>query len=398
MEADLEINLKSKRSRRLAAGVYFFIFAAIASVAPFFVLYLQSLGFSGAQIGSITSLGPMLGLVGTPIWTGFADARNRHRVVLVGGIAVGILINLALPFLRTYPLIFASQVLLALLTPHLLALQDSATIHALGKQRDRYGQVRIWGTVGWGVSAPIVGALLGHIGLVWMFWLYAGFMAINLLLASRLEFEESGKQTAYFKDVGSLLKDRQWLLFLAVALVGGLGMSPHTSYLPLLVQQIVDQNGMIFLVTSVSAMVGLALSISTVFEAPIMLLSHRFLARFGSRGTIFIAMAVIALRNLLYAKTYSSLAILALQILHGLTYPLLWIAGVSFVAEKAPKGLSATAQGVFSAAIMGVGMSSGNFFCGWLIDQIGVYRMFNFIGLLGLAFLLIFLFLSRKLK
>jgi PPP family 3-phenylpropionic acid transporter len=145
-------------------------------------------------------------------------------------------------------------------------------------------------------------------------------------------------------------------------------------------------------------MVGIALSISTIFEAPIMLASHRFLARFGSWGTVFIAMGVIALRNLLYAQTNSSLAILALQILHGLTYPLLWIAGVSFVAEKAPKGLNATAQGVFSAAIMGVGMSSGNFFCGWLIDQIGVYQTFSTIGLLVLGFLLVVLLLTRKFK
>lgn len=398
METDLALSLalKTKRSRKLASAIYFFFFAAIACVAPFFVLYLQSLGFSGTQIGSITSLGPLLGLIGTPIWTGLADARNRHRKILVGGMAVAVLINLLLPFLRTYTLIFASQALLAILTPHILSLQDSATIHALGKQRDRYGQIRIWGTVGWGLTAPVVGAVLGSIGLVWMFWIYAAFMTINLMLARGLEFEESGEQAAYFANIGRFLKDRQWLLFLGVVLVSGLGMSPHVVYLPLLVQQTSNQGGILLLVGSVSAMVGLALTVSTVFEAPIMLSAHRLLARFGSRGTLFIAMAVIGLRNLFYANATSPELILILQVLHGLTYPLLWIAGVSFVAEKTPKGLSATAQGLFSAALMGVGTSLGNYFCGWLIDQIGVYAMFNFIGLLVLICMGIFLIISTR--
>lgn len=399
MEAnvDLHIAAKTKRARTLASAIYFFIFAAVASVAPFFVLYLQSLGFTGAQIGSITSLGPLLGMVGTPIWTGLADARNRHRTILMGGMAVAILVNLLLPFLRTYPLIFATQVALALLTPHMLALQDSSTIHTLGKQRDQYGQIRLWGTVGWGLSAPVVGTVLGTIGLVWMFWIYAAFMTINLVLARGLEFEQGSEQSPYFKNVGRLLKDKQWLLFLGVALVSGLGMAPHGNYLPLLVQEVTRQTG-VSLLPSVSAVVGLTLTVSTIFELPVMLGAHRVLRLFGSRNTIFMAMAVIALRNLLYANAHSSVTILALQVLHGLTYPLIWIAGVSFVAEKAPKGLSATAQGVFSAAIMGIGTSSGNYFCGWLIDQIGVYGMFNFIGFFVLVFMGFFLLLSRRIE
>jgi PPP family 3-phenylpropionic acid transporter len=312
--------------------------------------------------------------------------------------AVAVVINLSLPFLRTYPLIFAAQVLLALLTPHMLALQDSATIHGLGQRRDRYGQIRIWGTVGWGVSAPLVGALLGQIGLVWMFWLYAGFMAINLILARELKFEEGGEQVAYFKNVGKLLKDPQWVLFLGVALVGGFGMAPHGNYLPLLVQKVTGNASFLVFVGSVSAMIGLALTVSTVFEAPIMLTSHRFLGWLGSRGTLFIAMGMIGLRDVLYARVTTPEAVVALQALHGLTYPLLWIAGVSFVAEKAPKGLSATAQGVFSAAVMGIGTASGNYLCGLLIDRIGVTGMFEWVGVFVLGCTALFLLLSTRIK
>lgn len=385
-------------SRRLTSANYFIIFAAISSVAPFFVLYLQSLGFTGAQIGAITSLGPFLGIVATPFWTGLADASNRHRRILMGAIAVAVAVNLVLPFLRTYSLIFAAQGLLALLTSHMLSLQDSATLHMLGGNKNRYGRIRLWGTIGWGVGAPVVGAILGKFGLVRMFWIYAFLMGIFFFLVRKLEFEQSSETDSYFKNVTRLLRDRQWLLFLVTVFLCGVGLAAHLNYMPLLLQQGNLNTGLFGLALSLSAMVGITLTVSTIFEAPVMLQAHTILVRFGSQGSIFFAMLIIGLRNLLYASAGTPNQILAIQVLHGLTYPLLWLAGVSYAAERAPRGLSATAQGMFASVLMGLGTASGNFFCGWLIDQVGVYGMFRVVGLIVLGSLGSLFLLSKRLK
>lgn len=386
-------------SRRIFASArYFFFFAAVACVSPFLVLYLQSLGFSGAQIGLLTSLGPLLGLFATPFWTGLADASNQHKRILVGAVATMVLMNLILPFLRTFSLVFAAQVILALFTSHTLALQDSATIHMLGSQRDRYGRIRLWGTIGWGVSAPLAGALLGHWGLVTMFWIYAALMSINLLLLRDLSFDQAAEQGSYLKRIRPLLRDPQWLLFLIVALVGGLGMAAHGNYLPLLVQDSSTPSWLLLIAGSAPAVVGIALTVSTVFEAPVMLAANRLLARLGAWGALFLSLALIALRNLLYAQAADAGQIVLLQILHGLTYPLLWLAGVAFVAAHAPRGLNATAQGVFSAVLSSIGTAAGNYLCGWLIDHIGIRPMFNLVGWLGVGALIIFFVLSRLLR
>ncbi|MBK9210939.1 MAG: MFS transporter [Anaerolineales bacterium] len=45
---------------------YFLYFGAFASLAPFFVIFYQGLGFTGTQIGLLTGVAPLITLVATP--------------------------------------------------------------------------------------------------------------------------------------------------------------------------------------------------------------------------------------------------------------------------------------------------------------------------------------------
>lgn len=69
------------------------LFAGFAFVVPFMVLYYQSVGFTGAQIGLLTGITPLITLLGAPLWTTLADATRRHRlimslVILAGAITI----------------------------------------------------------------------------------------------------------------------------------------------------------------------------------------------------------------------------------------------------------------------------------------------------------------------
>jgi PPP family 3-phenylpropionic acid transporter len=215
----IETLTPSRRWR--ASAIYFLSFAGYAAIAPFFALYLQSIGFSGTQIGSILSAGPILGLLATPFWSGLADATRKHRLILMGGIVIIIVVNSIIPFLRLYSLVLAAEVTLAFFTSQVFSLQDSATVHMLGKQKERYGRIRLWGTIGWGISAPLAGAFMDRYGLVWMFWIYAGVILANLFLVRTLEFEQQAENNSYFRNVRVLLSDRSWALFLLVAFLCG---------------------------------------------------------------------------------------------------------------------------------------------------------------------------------
>lgn len=60
----------------------FLFFASVASVSPYTVLYYRGLGFTGAQIGLLTGITPLITLFSVPLWTGLADVTRRHRLVM----------------------------------------------------------------------------------------------------------------------------------------------------------------------------------------------------------------------------------------------------------------------------------------------------------------------------
>jgi PPP family 3-phenylpropionic acid transporter len=60
---------------------YFLYFAGVASFGPYRVLYYQSLSFTGAQIGLLVGITPLITLVSLPLMTGLADRTNRHALI-----------------------------------------------------------------------------------------------------------------------------------------------------------------------------------------------------------------------------------------------------------------------------------------------------------------------------
>src|SRR5450759_3125429 len=68
---------------RLSA-FYFAYFAQVGAAAPYFSLYLASLGLAAAQIGVLLSLGSLMRVIGPNVWSWVADrTRERARIIRI---------------------------------------------------------------------------------------------------------------------------------------------------------------------------------------------------------------------------------------------------------------------------------------------------------------------------
>ncbi len=357
---------------------YFMFFAALAALMPFLVLYYQELGFSGAQIGLLSALSPLISLVGAPLWTGLADATHRHRLVLSLAILSALLLALVLPWLRAFGAVVVCISLYALLASPIVSLADSATMAMLGGEKATYGRVRLGGTLGWGIAAPLAGMLVQAHGLKVAFWAYAAGMAAVLLIGQQLVFGRPAASASIRGGLRTLMANRRWVLFMALAFVAGIGFAPVNNYLFAYLQEL----------KAAPTLMGLALTISTLSELPVLFFANRLLGRLKAHGLLLLSLGVNGLRLLLYAAFNFPLGVLLVQITQGLTYPAAWVAGVSYADENAPAGLGATSQGLFGAMVMGVGAATGGFFGGLLLGSIGgrgMYLVFGVAELLGLG-------------
>ncbi len=364
---------------------YFFFFAAFSAFMPYLVLYYRWRGLSGFQIGLLTGLTPIITTFGAPLWTGLADATHRHSLVLRLNMAAAILVVLLMPLANTFLALFPLVLLYTFLFSPIASLADSATLSMLGEQRQEYGRVRLGGTLGWGIVSAIAGMVIERYGLFWSFWLYAINMTLAWLVSHRLTFQRTRERVSVRQGFRVLLSNRRWLIFLMTVFLAGMGMSTVNTYL----FPYMEEAG------ARKSLMGLAALIATLSEIPVFFFSNRMLQKLKARGLLIVSMAVIGLRLLLYFFFPLPGAILAIQVVHGLTFAALWTAGVSYAHENAPPGMTASAQGMFGSVMMGFGAGAGGMLGGLLMDRLGAAGMYGVMGPVTLLGLGLFLLLER---
>jgi MFS transporter, PPP family, 3-phenylpropionic acid transporter len=357
---------------------YFLYFAAFAALLPFFVLFYQGLGFSGAQIGLLTGVPPLITLIGAPFGTGLADSTRRHKLIMSLGLTVAIIVVLLLPSFTSFAVIFILIALFNIFMSPIGSLSDSATISMLGEQRAMYGRIRLGGTIGWGLFAPIAGALVLKYGLNIAFWVFAGIMFLNLLVSQKFSFGKPEEHASDHGSIRTLLTNRRWVIFLLFSFLGGVGAFSVASYLyPYMSELGADSRQM-----------GIALTIATLSEIPVFFFGDRLVKRFSSYGLFMIALVLIGIRSLIYSVASTTIMVWVVQIFSGMIFPAMWVAGVSYADENAPVGLKSTAQGLFGAVMFGIGSAVSGFVGGILLENLGgrgMFFVFGIVILVGLA-------------
>jgi PPP family 3-phenylpropionic acid transporter len=366
---------------------YFLLYAGSASVSPFIVLYYQELGFSGVQIGLLTGITPLITLFCAPLWTGLADATHRHRLILSLALLAGVAALVAYPLLQAFAAILTVAILLNVALAPINPFADSATLFMLADKRELYGRIRLGGTLGYGLAAVVAGVLVQKYGLRFAFWECAVLFLLGLMVSQKLVYGQLKTEQPAAGRARTLLASPRWLLFLAAAFSGGVALAAMTTYFFPYMQE---------LGASESTM-GLALTVGTLSEIPVLFFGNRLLKRLGSYRLLMWALAITGLRLLLFAASQLPELVLLIQLLNGLTFPAMWMAGVAYAAEHAPAGLSTTAQGLFSAVVFGCGTALGGFAGGPLLETVGGRGLCLVFGLVVLTTVAIVTLVRRSL-
>jgi PPP family 3-phenylpropionic acid transporter len=367
---------------------YLFYYAATASLSPYLSLYYREVGLSGSQMGVLLGLAPLISLLASPTWSGYADATRRHRRVLViaicgvfGGVA-------ALSMARGFAAMLPAVAAYALFGAPIMALVDHAVLQTLGERRALYPRQRLWGAVGWGLAATAMGTLTERHGLHWAFYGYLPLMAAALLVALRLPMTtDTIGRPPFWQGVGLLLRDARWLAFLATVFLAGVGSSAVFHYLFLRLQDLGASN----------SLMGVSLAVASVGEVAMFSTAGWLVARRGARGLLVLSLGTTLVRLLAISYLRAPWLVLPLQLLHGPGFSGLWTAGVTYADEMAPPGMGATAQALFGAVNMGMASSVGSLVGGVLLERAGSALLFRWAALALVAALGVFLVTERAL-
>ncbi|NKQ35864.1 MAG: MFS transporter, partial [Chloroflexi bacterium] len=322
----------------IAKTFYFIFFAAAASLMPFLALYYQGLGLSGREIGLLAGIVPLATLISAAVWGAIADATHKHHLLLLAAI-IGTAVSVYLMLeANTFILLIPVVTLYAFFLAPIIPLVDNSVLAALGARKDEYGRQRVWGSYGWGLAGAIIGFAIQRTGLNLVFYVYLVLFFILFFVAHRLPMSEKPISEPFWRGLRSLIANRHWLLFLAASLIAGMSLGIMLNYLFLLLEAMGASR----------TIMGLTLTFATISEIPIFLYSAKLLKRWDARFLLAVAMTAMVIRAFAYAGMTAPWQALIISLLHGLSFGLMWIAGVAYADKNAPAGLGATAQGVFN--------------------------------------------------
>lgn len=364
----------------LACAYYFFYFGAVGAYFPFVGLFYQQLGLSGLQIGLLAGIGPLCNLTAGTLWSSLADRFRLHRSLLVAlsfaPIPPAFLAPLMTDFMALAALALAANFFASGLGP----LIDSATLELVEGTTRSYGDIRLWGTLGYIAHVLLVGWAVQSLGLAWLFYVYAVTLGLAGIVALGLPDRQRILRTTYSAGLRRLLAQPSFSLFLAGSLVSGAAVYGSFSFYSIHLQAL----------GGAATLVGYANALSSLSELPVLRCSQKLLRWLGAWGSMVLGGLTYAVRWALVGIAGQPIGMLLTQALHGPSFGAFLVGSVAYADERAPAGLNATAQALLTAASFGLGAALGAGIGGWAFDALGATGFFlaaaatNLTGLLFL--------------
>jgi nucleoside transporter len=354
-------------------GVMMFLEYLIwGSWLPLLALYLSGvLGFSGAQIGYIFATQAIACVFGLYFGGQIADRLLSTEKLLAVLHLVGGLAMFALAYQTTFWSFFVVMLMYQLAYMPTMSLTNAIVFHHVADPQHDFGKVRLWGTIGWiAASWPFVFILAGKTGpelnaALSSIFTVAGIASIalagfSLTLPHTPPANRGGTDAGVSAPMEAirLLRDPVMLVLFAATLMDAL---VHQCYFqwtsPFLQQAGLAEN-----------LIMPAMSVGQIAEIGSMAMLGWALARLGWKWTMTVGILAHAARFFVFAIGDPLWLMVAINVVHGMSYAFFFAAVYIFVDERCPRDARASAQGLFNLVILGVGPFAGSLLWGWLGD------------------------------
>ena len=234
-----------------------------------------------------------------------------------------------------------------------LTIVDTITVQMLknNDETNKYGMQRLWGSIGWGLTAFGVGAVLSMLPLCPgindevnyypAFYIFTALMLIAFVIGLRLDFDEkkmdhNHKSTTLDLHSGlKLLQKPQFFYFIITAFYVGVAMAVIRTFL---FWHLKDLGGTQLLFSIISA-------VNCSAEVIMYFLSAWIIDCLGHIGVLYIGLLCYAIRLIFYALVNNPWWVLCVEPLSGITTAAVWAAMASYVGVHSHAGSATTVQG-----------------------------------------------------
>jgi len=343
------------------AGIYCAYFVFVGAFAPYFGLYLQSIGQSAWQIGLLLSLMQLMRIVAPHLWASLADRRGWRARLLQATLVASIAAYAGVFATTSFTGLFVVLAAFAFFSSATMPLVEAITLVALRDRIERYGVVRLWGSVGFVAAVLGVGWALDRIAIANLLWLLVLPLAATLLLALTLRDPPTPVGAADGRFLRHALRP-EVVALLAANVLMNVAHGPFYAFYSIYL----DDAG--YSKTAIGAL----WSLGVVAEIGVFLAAPWWMRRFAALDVLYACFGLAIVRFALIGWGVDSPVILvAAQLAHAATFGACHVASVALMNRWFGGARQVRGQALYMSVACGAGGFLGSAASGVAWDAIG---------------------------
>jgi PPP family 3-phenylpropionic acid transporter len=347
---------------RWAFGSFFFLyFAYVGLFSPYASLFFLDRGFSVIEIAILMSTLQITRIVGPFSWGWLSDYLSNRIGIIQLCACLAAMVFLTIFFLQSYVAFFVWMFVLHTILSSLMPLGESATVHALFKDNSfdqRYGRLRLWGSIGFIVMVLFAGELFEREGIE-LFPIVGSIILICLALITFRLHEPKMERRKMVK--GELLvvlfnPDVRWFL-----LSGFFMIFAHAALYVFYSLYLADLGYNKF-------QIGLFWALGVAAEVIFFYFQSKVLSRLDPEVILQASFGIGVIRFILIAFFPLTWVLILAQLMHAGTFGAHHSAATKLLQRWFTGPLQARGQALMATVSYGLGGTLGVLAAGWLWD------------------------------
>ncbi|WP_414164875.1 oligosaccharide MFS transporter [Superficieibacter sp. BNK-5] len=379
---------------KISSFIFLYFFTWSASIGLLAIWLGQKANLSGTEIGTVFAVNGIFSVILKPVYGYILDKIGMSKYLLYFVVMMSAL--MAPFFIYVYQPLLISNTLAGIIVGAIyLSFAWYAGVAACESYSDRFsrlngmefGQIRMWGSLGWAVASSFSG-LLFNLSPAYNFILGSVASIIMLIVLISLKVnvnsaqagEVLAKQKIVPADVWQLLKSRKfWAFCLYVAGVAWMMFIAEQQFSRYFVTFFDD-------VHQGNAIFGYLGTVQSGMEFIMYMVIPFFVNAVGAKRGLLLVGALVGARLIISGLCDSHLLISILKPLYGLEICLLLVSVFKYIAEHFDKRVNATMYLLGYQAMLYVGNVVVSSPAGILYDRIGFEHTYIIMGATALFF------------
>jgi len=342
------------------SSFYFFYFCVVGAMVPYWPVYLHHLGYSSTDVGIFSSIILGTRIIAPNFWGFLADQTQQRLSIIRLGSFLALVCFAFILIQQNYLWLLLSVICYTFFWHAVLPQFEVITLSYLHDQHQRYGQIRLWGSVGFIVTVLGLGLLFDIVSIEHLPLCIMSFLILIWLSSLGFTDKIQSRKSEDSKGFMKLVSHPFMICFLLVSFLLQFSHGPYYTFYTLYLVNHYHYS---------STFAGVLWSLGVVAEIIIFMLAPGLFRHFSLPSLMLWSLFLTGIRWLMIGFFADSLTILIVaQIFHAFTFGIAHAIAIDWIRQHFYDGHQGQGQALYSSLSFGAGGAVGALAGGFVWD------------------------------